>query len=273
MIKVKRDTTRDLFNAVLQLAKDSGCYEKAEAIMDYYLPSSSESNVREDIELSNYRFDFNATAQFGGSEGIYIDCYLYGEFTEDERKVYNHNTGTTERETRRHIGTFKTLNTDLDSMKVMGELCGVLVYFASEYVNKNIGRYTPIQELIKEQKFSNCSTSRNQYILKHAETMESGGKCEDCAGKSCRGKESGCLDGIIKFIMNEVGRHCSTTRYKGDSRNRYFTILDGSYSAKNDSFAAYMDALIAAHSEISVYQAIGYVFVWLYTRVQDFKPE
>ena len=273
MIKVKRDTTRDLFNAVLQLVKANGCYEKAEAIMDYYLPSSSESNIREDIELSNYRFDFNATAQFGGSEGIYIDCYLYGEFTEDERKIYNPNTGTAEKEIRRHIGTFKTLNTDLDSMKVMGELCGSLVYFASAYVNKNIDRYTPTQQLIKEQRFSNCSESRNQYILKLAETMESGGKCEECAGKSCRGKEGGCLDGIIKFITSEVGRHCSTTRHKNDSRNPYFTMLDGSYNAKNDSFAEYVDALMAAYSELTVYQAIGYVFVWLYTREQDFKPD
>ena len=200
MIKIKRDTTRDLFNAVLQLVKDNGCYEKAEAIMDYYLPNSSESNIREDMELSNYRFDFNASAQFGSSEGIYIDCYLYGEFTEDERKIYNPNTRVVEKETRRHIGTFKTLNTDLDSMKTMGELCGSLVYFASEYINKNIDRYTPVKQLIKERKFTNCSASRNQYISKHAKTMDTNGKCEDCSGKSCRGKEGGCLEGIISFI-------------------------------------------------------------------------
>ena len=273
MLNVKRDTTRDLFNAVLQLVKANGCYKKAESIMDYHLPSSTESNVREDIELSNYRFDFNATAQFGGSEGIYIDCYLYGEFTEDERKVYNSNTGTIEKEVRRHIGTFKTLKADLDSMKTMGELCGSLVYFASEYVNKNIGRYTPLKELIKEQRFSNCNEVRNKHILKLAETMDSDGKCEECAGKACRGKKSGCFEGITKFITNEVGRHCSSTRYKEDSRSRYFTMLDGSYNARLDSFSEYVDALIATYSELTVYQAIGYVFVWLYTRESEFKPD
>ena len=273
MVNVKRDTTRDLFNAVLQLVKANGCYAKAEVIMDYHLPNVSESNIREDIELSNYRFDFNATAQFGGSEGIYIDCYLSGEFTEDERKIYNFNTGSVKKEIRRHIGTFKTLKTDLDSMKIMGELCGSLIYFASEYVNKNIGRYTPLQQLIKEQRFSNCNSSRNQYISKFAETMDSSGKCEECAGKSCRGKEGGCLEGRINFITNNVSRHCTTTRYEGDSRNQYFTILDGSNNANSDSFAVYVDTLMSACSELTIYQVIGYVFVWLYTREQDFKPD
>lgn len=134
MEKVKRDTTRDLFNIVLQLVKDNGCYEKAGAIMDYCSPYSTV------LELSNYRFNFDASVLFGSSEGIYINCYLFGEFTEDKQT-----------ETRQLIGVFKTLRDDLDSMKIMGELCGALVYYAREYVNINIDRYTPFSELIQEQ--------------------------------------------------------------------------------------------------------------------------
>ena len=147
MEKIKRDTTKDLFAAVLQLVKDNGHYDKAAAIMDYYLPSETESGVREAVELSNYRFDFNASAQFGGSEGIYIDCWLSGEYTETERKVYSHSKGEVETETRRHVGTLKTLRDDLEAMQIMGELCGSLVYYAHKYVNQNIDRYTPVKEL------------------------------------------------------------------------------------------------------------------------------
>ena len=82
---IKRDTTRDLFLAALNLVNENGHYDKAAEIMDYVLPEGSIDNkYKDDIELSNYRFDFDAIAQFGGSEGIYIDCYLSGEYTETE---------------------------------------------------------------------------------------------------------------------------------------------------------------------------------------------
>lgn len=151
MKNVKRDTTKDLFLAALRLVKENGHYGKAEAIMDYVLPNNSEDNIREDIELSNYRFDFNAIAQFGGSEGIYIDCFLSGEYSETEIKYYNAGKGTVETETRRHIGTFKTLRDDIDSFKIMGELCGALTFCAHRYVNQNIARYTPTRELEREE--------------------------------------------------------------------------------------------------------------------------
>ena len=150
MSKIKRDTTKDLFFATLKLVKENGHYDKAEAIMDYHLLNNSESNVREDIELSNYRFDFNAMAYFG-CEGIFIDCFVSGDYTETERKVYNHNKGITETETQRHIGTFKTLRRDINSFKIMGELCGALIYYAHQYVDKNIGRYTPAREFEQEE--------------------------------------------------------------------------------------------------------------------------
>lgn len=147
MEKIQRDTTKDLFRETLKRVMENGQYDKAAAIVDYFLPNEHENNVREDIELSNYMFDFKATAQFGGSEGIYIDCYLVGEYTEDKRTRYNSETGQIEPETRRHIGTFKTLKDDLESMKIMGELCGALTFYAHEYVNKHLDRYTPAREI------------------------------------------------------------------------------------------------------------------------------
>ncbi len=155
MDKIKRDRTSDLFLAALRLVKENGHYDKAEAIMDYVLPNKDESyrTSSEDIELTNYRFNFDAVAQFGGSEGIYIDCYVSGEYTETPiMKITYGQGGGVITETRRSIGTLKTLKDDLEAMKIMGELCGALIFYAHEYVNKNISRYTPARELEHEQK-------------------------------------------------------------------------------------------------------------------------
>jgi len=38
---------------------------------------------------------------------------------------------------------FKSLKEGIVGHKIMGELCGVLSYFADKYINSEIGRYTP----------------------------------------------------------------------------------------------------------------------------------
>ena len=50
------------------------------------------------------------------------------------------------------MGTLKTLKWDLESAKIMGELCGALMYHASQYVNREIHRYTPQKELEAEHR-------------------------------------------------------------------------------------------------------------------------
>lgn len=45
-----------------------------------------------------------------------------------------------------HCGTFKTLGTSLEYMRIMGELAGSLIFFAKEYIYKNIEKYTPQKE-------------------------------------------------------------------------------------------------------------------------------
>jgi hypothetical protein len=272
-MKIKRDTTRDLFNAVLQLVKDNGCYDKAEAIMDYVLPEVSEYRKNEYIELSAYEFDFYASAQFGGNEGIYISCWLKGKYTENELKRFNQSTRQLETETIRNVGTFKTLRTDLEAMQIMGELCGSLVYYASKYVNANLDRYTPVKELKWQDRHKKCDAARKQYISKLAENMASAGNCETCADKSCKGKQDGCNKGIVRFVLKEVVKHCSITKYKNDERTQYFDWLDSKYNVKKDSFGDYVTALMAEYPDSSIYQAVGYVFVWLCTREQDFMFE
>lgn len=40
------------------------------------------------------------------------------------------------------IGTFKTLRDDAEACRLMGQLCGVLMYHTAKYVNENLHRYT-----------------------------------------------------------------------------------------------------------------------------------
>ena len=48
---------------------------------------------------------------------------------------------------RLHVGTLKTLRRDVEAAKILGELCGLLLHYASEYVNGNLHRYTPDKSL------------------------------------------------------------------------------------------------------------------------------
>lgn len=120
---IKRDTPADLFNQVLRLVKKNGHYDKVKAIMDYVLPINYRGR-----ELTNYEFDFIAKVNWGGSEGIYLDCYIEGSFDDSNVK-------------RLPVGIFKTLDTDITAFKIMGELAGAMTYYARVYVNSNFNRY------------------------------------------------------------------------------------------------------------------------------------
>lgn len=134
MEKLKRDTNTDLMNNVLELVKKNHCYDKAKKIMEYFLPESFKV-----MKLSDYEFDFETRVQFGKSEGIYLECFIRGHFDENEP------SGKTK---ILSCGTFKTLGDSLEDMRIMGELAGSLVYFAKEYVNENLDKYTPQKESV-----------------------------------------------------------------------------------------------------------------------------
>lgn len=128
--EIFRDTGGSLFCSVVRIAKANGDFDKAEAILDYVLPNEHETGRKERVEITNYEFDFEAVVNYGGSEGIYIDCFLKGKFDGSGRSVL-------------HVGTLKTLKRSLEAAKIMGELCGVLMHYADRYVNRELRRYTP----------------------------------------------------------------------------------------------------------------------------------
>lgn len=134
--QVFRDTGGSLFCAALKLAEENGDFEKARPILDYVLPSEHEGYSSESVELTAYEFDFVPIVNFG-SEGIYLDCCLKGKFDESGRHILG-------------IGTLKTLEHSLEAAKIMAELGGALLYYANQYVNQNIHRYTPQAALEQE---------------------------------------------------------------------------------------------------------------------------
>ena len=136
--EVFRDTGGSLFSTVVRMAQDNGDFGKAGAILDYYLPCEHEGSTRDRVKLTAYEFDFVPILNYG-CEGIYIDGYLKGKFDESGRSSV-------------HVGTLKTLRRDLESAQIMGELCGLLMHHAFEYVNRgeNLHRYTPAKQLEAE---------------------------------------------------------------------------------------------------------------------------
>lgn len=128
-IQRSRITGGELFSRVVRQARESGDMACYDPIIDYILPDEYQ-----DVPITKYEFDFVPEISFGGSEGIYIDCYLSGEFADHKTKPLK-------------VGTIKTLNTDLEACKRMGELCGVLMYHEGKYVGSHLELFTPFEEL------------------------------------------------------------------------------------------------------------------------------
>lgn len=119
-IENQRMTGGQLFEKVMECARGNGDLAQFDHICDYVLPDD-----RHTEKLCRYEFDLLPIINFGGLEGIYIDCGLHGKFDESGRESVS-------------IGTIKTLSTDLDACKIMGELCGVLMYHENAFVNENL---------------------------------------------------------------------------------------------------------------------------------------
>ena len=128
-IESQRMTGGQLFDAFMAQARENGDLARFDAIGDYELANDAERG-----KLCSYEFDMLPIVNFGGSEGIYIDCSLRGKFDESGRKSL-------------HIGTLKTLSTDLDACKTMGELCGALMYHDSKFVNENLYRFDSAESI------------------------------------------------------------------------------------------------------------------------------
>ena len=114
-ITVVRDTREALMEGIHQMVVENGQFDAAAAILDY--------------------FCITTEVQFGGSEGIYLDCYAEGRIQPESP------------EKRWEIGTYKTLGTSLSAMQIFGALGGALTYYGRKYLMENIGRFLSDREL------------------------------------------------------------------------------------------------------------------------------
>ncbi len=128
-IKRQRLTGGQFFEKIVERARLNGDMGRFENIHEYVSP-----NEFKKAKLCNYNFDFLSIVNFGGSEGIYIDCMLKGQFDESDNSTLE-------------VGTIKTLETDLGACKIMGELCGVLMYYSDRFVDENFYLFTPYKEI------------------------------------------------------------------------------------------------------------------------------
>jgi len=119
------DTNTTLMNAIVKKLKKEHLYDRFQAIMEYYLPEASCGDIvlvtRPEFEIISY--------VNGGSEGTWLNCYISGRFDEGKnRKI--------------PLGTFKTLEEDLNAALIMGELGGAIYHIGNQYVNDNYDRFS-----------------------------------------------------------------------------------------------------------------------------------
>ena len=113
---IQRDTPVDLFNNILKTARNAGALQELDRIIDY--DSACEFMEENRKPISHYEFSTVFSVDFGGSEGIYIDAWLHGHLDE---------SGHTK---RLRFGTIKTLESSLNALKIMGDACGILQFYA-----------------------------------------------------------------------------------------------------------------------------------------------
>ncbi len=103
-------TNNELFNRICDMVT------LPEGILDYAKPAPGR------IPITGYNWDVWSSLRFGENEGIYL-C-IGAAFQPENRIIY--------------LGTFKTLQTDLDAMRKMGRLLADIVYTVRDFVNNNL---------------------------------------------------------------------------------------------------------------------------------------
>lgn len=119
-----KDTNTTLMDAIVTKLKEQGLYDRFHAIEEYYLPAT--------FELTIVNFEYYKLISYvnDGSEGTWLNVFLSGKLDDGEKRLIP-------------MGTFKTLEDDLNAALIMGELGGAIYYIGNEYINKNYDRLFP----------------------------------------------------------------------------------------------------------------------------------
>ncbi len=114
-------TAKELVNIIADEMKEKGTLPKE---LDYVSGSS-------DCLITYYEFEFECVTKWGGSEGIYTDFYLNGNFTGESGAVK-----------RLYIGCAKTLSEGTKAMYMMNKFAADFYMTATDYINHHIDDFT-----------------------------------------------------------------------------------------------------------------------------------
>jgi len=124
-------SVKDIFDAAVKLARTDPKFAEAEknCPLDYELVCSS---IRKD-KLTRCEFDVVGIVNYGCSEGIYGDLFLYG----------NWNELTMQKRSNQHqrVYSLKTLDCSKDAYLAMGTMVTLISYYANEVVRTHLDRF------------------------------------------------------------------------------------------------------------------------------------
>ena len=123
-------TVKDVFDAAVKLAKADSRFEQYSKIcaLDYAIICSG----CEDGTLYRAEFDVVGDVSYGGSEGIYGDIYLYGNWRKDRCETCGN---------RVSVYVLKTLSTDRESYLAIGMLTNLICYYANKVISEHMGHF------------------------------------------------------------------------------------------------------------------------------------
>ena len=134
----RNDQAGRLFEAVIHRAKQAGDFDSAGPILDYCRPCALAPGGEMKVELDISKFSFLPCLTFGTDGKLYLNCYL---------SRFN---GVGCYSVR--IGTLRTPNTDMDTCKIMGELCGALTFHAHQHLNEQRHRCSSSSTIMEGQR-------------------------------------------------------------------------------------------------------------------------
>ena len=102
--------------------------------VDYALASNHSYDEASRIQLKYYEFEIYTTTRYGGSEGVYTDVYITGNYLGPDDDFLDKKPI--------HIGTVKTLEEGPEAVKKMYGLAADIYIVATDFVNKNIDDFT-----------------------------------------------------------------------------------------------------------------------------------
>lgn len=134
----RNDQAGRLFEAVIHRAKQAGDFDSAGPILDYCRPCALVAGGEMKVELNMSKFSFLPCLTFGPDGVLSLNCYLTRFNGIGYYSV--------------RIGTLRSLNTDMDTCKIMGELCGALTFHAHQHLNEQQHRRSNSSTILEGQR-------------------------------------------------------------------------------------------------------------------------